>query len=118
MQVETTEKRINPVKKALVGTSLAVALLTGGTLTNEYVVADIAIANQKYTPHEYKQLRPAIIKRASEVIKQDGQLSYEEREMLFDVYNRENAKKKYNLDTAGGVLRGIVYAMEWRELQK
>jgi len=156
MKVETTEKRINPVKKALVGTSLVIVLLAivllmdrvdtyfgagrrveinvsekrsnstkmalNGTcidvipltdvVEDEQLVANIDVAGHKYNSREYKQLRDGIVRCA---INRTKLLSNKDRDILFAVYNRENNKERYKLNTAGGVIEGIIEAMAFRE---
>lgn len=93
MVILTTQDRQTNAKKALTGTALVVALLTGGTATDYYLIADVQLAGEKFTPYEYGQLKTSLIARVNE--RKTKLLSYREAGFWQATWNRENEKCKF-----------------------
>ena len=60
MAVETTTLRINTLKIALIGTTIA-GLIGAGIITENQLITDNIVRGQAYTDNEYVQLKQNII---------------------------------------------------------
>ena len=100
---------MDTLKKTIVGTGIVVTLATGAQVTDYYLVKDVRLGIEKFTGYEYDQLRPVLIE------KMKGTPTYTEYQMFIDSFNIENGKERFSLNTANGVMNGVVEAMDWRE---
>lgn|SRR3990167_10003781 len=103
---------MDTLKKTIVGTGIVVTLATGAQVTDYYLVKDVQLGVEKFSEHEYTQIRPVLIE------KMKGTPTYTEYQMFIDSFNIENTKEQFNLNTANGVVNGVVEAMDWRELNR
>lgn len=85
--IETTETRVSPVKKAVVAIGLTASLATSALTGDYYLVDSITIANEKYTKHEYSQIKPLLIEKFEN--RHVNGLSFAEFQAWASVANRE-----------------------------
>lgn len=85
--IETTESRVSPAKKAVAALSLTVSLMVGIPAGDYYLVSDIIINHEKFTAHEYSQIKPLLITKF-ERRRIDG-LTWTELQAWADMADRE-----------------------------
>ena len=74
-------------KKTIAGTGIAILLAISGMTGEYYINPDVDLLGEKYTGHEYKQIKEQIGEKGS----QDN-LNYEEIKLFVAVLNKEKDK--------------------------
>ena len=115
MKVQTPQNRIVNVKQALVGTGLIIAVLSGGSATDYYLVPNVVLAGERFTKHEYSQLRPSIM----QLMRDRTQLpSYKEVQMFIDAFNLEHSRVDLSPSGDKPLIEKMIDLMEAKELKK
>ena len=108
----------------ILASSIVGLTILGGVYADQNLIPIISLSEGQLTKAQYEVARPLAIAKIASSFK-DKELTINEKDDLFTIYNYENSKKKYILTASDGkaitqdnLIDTIIYAMESRESLK